>query len=100
MKSTPDNLYDPRSGGHPIRTESLRLDGKAFEPVRTNYFSVYLIESGTGTFWADAAQFPFAPNSLLFFVPYQHIRFSPDSPVHGEAVQFHANFLCVETFHA
>ena len=35
-----------------------------------------------------------------FFVPYQHIRFAPDSPVHGEVVQFHANFLCVETFHA
>jgi AraC-like DNA-binding protein len=37
---------------------------------------------------------------LLFFVPYQHIRFVPDSPVEGELVQFHANFLCVETFHA
>ena len=40
------------------------------------------------------------PGSLLFFVPYQHIRFAPDAPVHGEVVQFHANFLCVETFHA
>jgi AraC-like DNA-binding protein len=37
---------------------------------------------------------------LLFFVPYQHIRFAPDSPVHGEVIRFHANFLCVETFHA
>lgn len=94
------NLYDPRSGGQAIRTESLRLDGKAFEPVRTNYFSVYLIESGDGTFWADSLCLPFGPDSLLFFVPYQHIRFVPDSPLKGEVVQFHANFLCVETFHA
>ncbi len=94
------NLYDPRNGGQAIHIESLRLEDKPFEPARTNYFSVYLIESGSGTFWADASQFTFGPDALLFFVPYQHIRFAPDAPVHGEVVQFHANFLCVETFHA
>jgi AraC family transcriptional regulator, transcriptional activator of pobA len=95
-----EDLYDPRNGGQAIRTESLRLDLKPFEPARTNYFAVYRIESGSGTFWADASQFAFGPDTLLFFVPYQHIRFAPDSPVHGEVVRFHANFLCVETFHA
>ncbi len=99
LNSTED-LYDPRTGGESIRTERLRLDGTAFEPARTNYFAVYLIESGAGTVWADASQFPFGPDSLLFFVPYQHVRFAPDGPVHGGVVQFHANFLCVETFHA
>ena len=100
MKRRPDNLYDPRSGGQPIITENLRLDGSVFEPARTNYFSVYLIESGSGMFWADASQVSFAADMLLFFVPYQHIRFEPDAAVSGEVVQFHANFLCVETFHA
>jgi len=95
-----DDLYDPRSGGQAIRIESVRLGDKPFEPTRTNYFSVYLIESGSGTFWADASQFAFGLGSLLFFVPYQHIRFAPDTAVQGEVVQFHANFLCVETFHA
>jgi AraC-like DNA-binding protein len=95
-----DDLYDPRSGGQAIRIESVRLDAKPFEPARTNYFAVYRIESGAGTFWADASQFPFGPDSLLFFVPYQHVRFAPDAPVRGEVVRFHANFLCVETFHA
>ncbi|MBX3401042.1 MAG: helix-turn-helix domain-containing protein [Gemmataceae bacterium] len=98
--STPDDLYDPRSGGQAIRIECLRLGDKPFEPTRTNYFAVYLIESGSGTFWADASQFAFGPGALLFFVPYQHIRFAPDTPVHGKVVQFHANFLCVETFHS
>lgn len=98
--SVPEDLYDPRSGGQAIRIESVRLEDQPFEPARTNYFSVYRIESGSGTFWADASQFAFGPGALLFFVPYQHIRFAPDAPVHGEVVQFHANFLCVETFHA
>lgn len=98
--SATSGLYDPRKGGQAIRIESLSLGRKPFEPARTNYFSVYLIEAGSGTFWADASQFTFGPDSLLFFVPYQHIRFAPDKLVHGEVIQFHANFLCVETFHA
>jgi AraC-like DNA-binding protein len=83
-----------------MRMEGLRLGRQPFEPGRTNYFSIYLIESGSGAFWADAAEFTFSPDSLLFFVPYQHIRFAPAKPVQAEVIQFHANFLCVETFHA
>jgi AraC-like DNA-binding protein len=95
-----DNLYDPRRGGEPIRIERVGFEGGACEPPRTNYFAVYRIESGSGTFWADASRFAFGPDALLFFVPYQHVRFAPESPVRGEVVRFHANFLCVETFHA
>jgi AraC family transcriptional regulator, transcriptional activator of pobA len=95
-----DELYDPRNGGHALRIERLRLDRKPSDPARTNYFSIYLIDSGAGAFWADASQFAFGPNALLFFVPYQRIRFLPSAAVQGEVVQFHANFLCVETFHA
>ncbi len=95
-----DDLYDPRNGDPAIRTQRLDLGREPFEPARTNYFSVYLVKAGSGTFWADASHFAFGPGSLLFFVPYQHIRFVPDAPVHAEVIQFHANFLCVETFHA
>lgn len=94
------NLYDPRRGDQAIRTQNLQLDSKPSDPPRTNYFAIYFIESGSGTFWADSSRFEFGPDSLLFFVPYQHVRFVPDGPAHGEVVQFHANFLCVETFHA
>jgi len=94
------DLYDPRGGGEPIRVERVGFEGGPCEPSRTNSFAVYRIESGSGTFWADASRFAFGPDSLLFFVPYQHIRFVPESPVRGEVVRFHANFLCVETFHA
>ena len=99
-RNVSDDLYDPRDGDPAIRTQRLDLGRKPFEPARTNYFSVYLIETGSGTFWADASHFAFGPGSLLFFVPYQHVRFVPDAPVHAEVIQFHANFLCVETFHA
>jgi len=100
VRSIAEDLYDPRKGAPAIRTQRLETGRKPFEPARTNCFSVYLIESGAGTFWADASQFAFAARSLLFFVPYQRVRFVPESPLRASVIQFHANFLCVETFHA
>jgi AraC family transcriptional activator of pobA len=99
-KRSVGGLYDPRKGDEAIRLDSFRLDDRPLEPARTNFFCVYLIEAGSGSFWADASRFEFGPRSLLFFVPYQHFRLTPASPVKGQVVQFHANFLCVETFHA
>ena len=52
-RNVTDNLYDPRKGGQAIRTDSLRLDRKPSEPARTNCFAIYLIQSGSGAFWAD-----------------------------------------------
>jgi AraC family transcriptional activator of pobA len=92
--------YDPRQGDPPIRITPIEIDAAPFEPPRTNLFTIDFIESGAGEFWADAARFQFTASTLLFFVPYQHIRIVPTSPVRGNRIQFHANFLCVETFHA
>lgn len=93
-------LYDPRSGGESVRLQTMRLNGNIYEPARTNYFGVYFVETGSGHFYADTARFEFGPGTLLFFVPYQHIRLLPGEPVQVTILQFHANFLCVETFHA
>jgi AraC-like DNA-binding protein len=95
-----NGLYDPSNGDPPLGVQTVAFGPGVDEPERTNYFTVYRIKTGAGRFWADAAVYPFGPNSLLFFVPYQHIRFEADSEVQGELVRFHANFLCVETFHA
>jgi AraC-like DNA-binding protein len=95
-----NSWYDPRAGAAALRVARVEIQDRPYEPPRTNYFAVYWIESGAGTFWADAALFSFRAKSLLFFVPYQHIRFTPASPVRGAVIHFHANFLCVETFHA
>lgn len=93
-------LYDPRHGDEPLRVQSVRMDDATHEPARTNCFSVYFIRSGSGQFWADAACHRFGASSLLFFVPYQRIRFEPSETVQADVIQFHANFLCVETFHS
>ncbi|MEW4571169.1 AraC family transcriptional regulator [Tautonia sp. JC769] len=99
-RNGPGDLYDPRNGDEPIRLGRWEIDGEPSEPARTNEFAIYLVESGSGIFWADASTFPFGPGSLLCFVPYQHLRFVPEGRVRGQVVRFHANFLCVETFHA
>jgi AraC-like DNA-binding protein len=94
-----NGLYDPSHGDPPLHVQTVKFGPSVCEPERTNYFTVYRIQTGTGRFWADAAAHAFGPGSLLFFVPYQHIRFEPDGEVRGELIWFHANFLCIETFH-
>lgn len=96
----PTSLYDPRIDDSPLRIETLSLKSGQFEPPRSNLFSIYWITDGAGTISADSAHVPFEAHTLLFFKPYQYIRFEPHDPVKGELIQFHANFLCVETFHA
>lgn len=97
---TASNLYDPRHGHPAIRIQELRLEKGPSDQPRSNYFSIYLIESGAGIFWADSSKFSFGVDSLIFFTPYQQIRFVPESLTEGTILHFHANFLCVETFHA
>lgn len=95
-----NGLYNPRNGGQAIRIESLSVGRKPFEPARTNYFSMCLINAGSGTFWPKLRSSRSAPIRCCFFCSLQHIRFTPVKGVHGEVIHFHSNFLCVETFHA
>lgn len=103
MPAVDDNqtgFYDPRDGGLSVRARGVRFERGSHEPARTNCFLVYRIDSGSGTVSADDMHCAFRPGSLLFFVPYQYIRFSVEKAVRGDVIEFHANFLCVETFHA
>ena len=99
-RSRENRLYDPRQGDAPLLIREVAFGGDVEEPARTNYFTAYWMKAGAGKFWADAAMHAFEAPSLLFFVPYQHVRFEPVANVVGEMIQFHANYLCVETFHA
>jgi len=92
-------LYDPRNGDVALKIERLPNEEELSRPKRFNSFAVYWIQAGSGTFWADLGSYPFAAGSLLFFVPYQAIRVVAETPVRGLALQFHANFLCIETYH-
>lgn len=95
-----NSFFDPRRGDEAVRMRSLRLARDAYEPERTNCFCIYWIESGAGECFVDAAQHPFDSQSLLFFSPYQYVRLMPRRSFAGTLIEFHANFLCVETFHA
>jgi AraC-like DNA-binding protein len=90
-------LYDPRNGDLALQATDLPWDGSL--PERTNYFIVCWVQEGRGTFCADAGCHRFGPQSLLFFVPYQNVRLAAEEPVRGVVLQFHANFLCIETYH-
>ncbi len=93
-------LYDPRRGGEPLQAADLAAGPGDFEPVRSNCFGVYCIKTGRGSATVGEFRHAFGPRSLVFAVPYQHVRFHVEEPLAGSVIRFHANFLCVETFHA
>jgi AraC family transcriptional regulator, transcriptional activator of pobA len=92
-------LFDPRNGDLSLRLEAFRTSDDLPGPQRTNYFTIYWVQEGAGIFYAGAGRHPFDANSMLFLVPYECFRFVPDRPTHGLCLKFHANFLCIETYH-
>lgn len=100
MEKSRQPLYDPRQGAAAINVAELAIGPADYEPPRSNCFSIYWIETGSGEFAADASRHTFVARSLLFCTPYQYVRLLPKTKIRGAVIQFHANFLCVETFHA
>jgi AraC-like DNA-binding protein len=94
------NLYDPRNGEPAVSVQRIAWRGRREEPERTNCFSVYWIESSSGSVEVDLAEYPLTAGTLVFLSPYRRIRLTSARPGKGAVVRFHANFLCVETFHA
>jgi AraC-like DNA-binding protein len=94
------HLVDPRAGDAALSVGTVVVGPGADHCRRTNRFWVMRVREGHGTFWADVAGFPFGPGDLLFAVPYQASRIEAETNVAGDVIEFHANFFCVETYHA
>lgn len=92
-------LFDPRQGGVPFKTEALPPANALTQPQRFNLFTILWIQEGCGIFHADLAEYSFRAPALLFFNPYQTFFLLPESSLRGVSLQFHANFLCIETHH-
>jgi AraC family transcriptional activator of pobA len=93
-------LFDPRNGDVAFKVAPVPGGLDLSQPLRFNYFTVIWVQQGRGTFWADLARHELRGECLLCFVPYQRFRVLADPPAVGVALQFHANFLCIETHHA
>lgn len=98
-EDAPLDLYDPRNGDLSLKIEPFQVPAGDGDLPRSNYFTVYWAQEGSGVFGADFGRYPFVSNSLLFLVPYQLARIASAEPVCGLALQFHANFFCIETHH-
>jgi len=96
----PAGMYDPRRGDSAVLAERVIWPGTTSERDRTNYFTVHWFEKGAGTLEIDGTLHRIAPPALAFVGPYHRVRVDPARRLEGIGVRFHANFLCVETFHA
>src|SRR5215831_4302783 len=100
MANTALQFYDPRNGDLAFKIEPIAKTYALNLERRFNYFTIYWIQEGAGEFYADQAQHMFHAGAMLFFVPYQRLRIVPAQPLAGVSLQFHANFLCIETHNA
>jgi AraC-like DNA-binding protein len=62
---------------------------------RLNYYSVLLVQKGSGLLKADFSDYPFAGHSLLCFSPYQPFMLEEKEPLAGIALHFHPDFFCI-----
>jgi AraC-like DNA-binding protein len=98
MPDVVQTLYDPRDGGLALEVAD-PAPAVLARTHRTNCFAVYWVRTGAGSVWLDAANHSFTAPCLLFSVPYQMVRFLTGADLVVTVLRFHANFLCIETYH-
>lgn len=94
-----NDFYDTPAPEDSVRIRQLVLPSGNHEPARTNYFSVVWVRCGHGNLAIDDMHLPFAASQLFFMTPYQYLRLEASAETQITVLDFHANFLCVETFH-
>lgn len=62
---------------------------------RLNYYTVLLVQRGSGVLRADFSDYSFAANSLLCFAPYQPFLLEQAADLQGIAMHFHPDFFCI-----
>ena len=92
-------LFDPRRGDLAFSVEPICTAAEFLRPQRSNYFTIFWIQEGKGTFHADLSAARFGGPALLFSNPYQIFFLTPEAPIRGLCLRFHANFFCIETHH-
>lgn len=100
MTSVSPRFFDPRRGDEAARVESFAFAvGENGLPL-TNQFALYLVEAGSGRCEVNEASHRFEAGDVLCLAPYQHVTFCAEAASHGRVLRFHANFVCLEIFHA
>jgi AraC-like DNA-binding protein len=100
MTAVSSRFFDPRRGDEAACVDPFDLAiGENALPL-TNQFAIFLIEAGTGRCEVNEASHRFESGDVLCLAPYQHVAFCAETALRGQVLRFHANFVCLEIFHA
>jgi AraC-like DNA-binding protein len=97
---SPSAFYDPRLGHDAARVSVFEIAPGSQPLPRTNQFALYMIEAGSGLCAVNEALHRYEAGNVLCLAPYQHVTFQAKNPTRGQVLHFHANFVCLEIFHA
>lgn len=94
------SYFDPRRGDEAAGVATFDFEVGRNELSPANQFAIYFIEAGSGVCEVNEATHPFETGDTLCLAPYQHVLFRADTALRGLVLRFHANFVCLEIFHA
>ena len=95
LTSSTHTLINPQTKALAFKIFSFD-DNSHFDHLqRLNYYSMLLIQKGSGRLKADFSDYPFSAQSLLCFSPYQPFMLEEEEPVSGVALHFHPDFFCI-----
>lgn len=100
MTTVSPRFFDPRRGDEAARVEPIDLEAGEHGLPLTNQFAIFLVEAGAGRCEVNEASHRFEAGDVLCLAPYQHVTFRAEAALRGQVLRFHANFVCLEIFHA
>ncbi len=92
-------LINPQNGNLAFKVLSFDDNGHFDHLQRNNYYSLIWVIAGNGDVKSDFSLYPFVPNTLFAFAPYQPFMLSTQENIRGVAIYFHPDFFCIHKHH-
>lgn len=88
-------LINPQNGHLAFKVFDFEGSGHFDHMQRNNYYSIILIETGTGSVRADFSTYNLEDHTVFAFSPYQPFLFAAATELKGTAIHFHPDFFCI-----
>ena len=88
-------LVNPQNGNLAFKIFGFESVGHFDHIQRLGYYSMLLIQSGSGRLKADLTAYDFSEDTLMCFSPYQPFMLEAVEPVKGFCIHFHPDFFCI-----
>lgn len=99
MQKSNHTLVNPQTGNLAFKLYTVEGENPFDHIQRLSYYSLIWIQKGKGYLKADFSEYPFSPNTLMAFSPYQPFMLTTEEDVKATIMHFHPDFFCIHKHH-